>query len=100
MKRFVQLITAGVALLFLGTSALLAQEATFGAGPAVPAGNGANGGFAWGDVNGDGNLDVFTPSTTVTLNNAYIVRCGRIHNDGEHLEQYQRYRRVVRRFQW
>jgi hypothetical protein len=68
MKRFVQLITAGIALLFLGTSALLAQEATFSPGPAVAAGNGANGGFAWGDVNGDGNLDVFIPSTSITIN--------------------------------
>ena len=67
MKRFVQLITAGIALLFLGTSALLAQEATFSSGPTVASGNGANGGFAWGDVNGDGNLDVFTPSTSITL---------------------------------
>ncbi len=69
MKRFVQLITAGVALLLLGTSALLAQEATFSPGPGIASGNGANGGFAWGDVNGDGNLDVFTPSVSITMNN-------------------------------
>ncbi len=70
MKRFVQLITAGIALLFLGTSALLAQEVTFSTGPTIaPAVNAANGGFAWGDVNGDGKLDVFTPSTSITLNN-------------------------------
>lgn len=68
MKRFVQFITAVVAFLLIGTSALLAQEATFSAGPVVASGNGANGGFAWGDVNGDGNLDVFTPSTSITLN--------------------------------
>ena len=68
MKRFVQLITAGIALLFLGTSALLAQEATFSSGPTVPAGNGANGGFAWGDVNGDGTQDVFIPSVSILLN--------------------------------
>ena len=68
MKRFVQLITAGIALLFLGTSALLAQEATFSPGPTIASGNGANGGFAWGDLLGNGNLDVFIPSTTVTLN--------------------------------
>jgi hypothetical protein len=67
MKRFVQLITAGIALLFLGTSALLAQEATFSPGPTVASGNGANGGFAWGDVNGDGILDLFTPSTSITI---------------------------------
>ena len=70
MKRFVQLITAGIALLFLGTSALLAQEVTFSTGPTIaPAVNAANGGFAWGDVNGDGKLDVFIPSTSITLNN-------------------------------
>ena len=69
MKRFVQLFAAGVAFLLIGTSALLAQEATFSPGPAVAPGNGANGGFAWGDVNGDGNLDVFIPSVTITINN-------------------------------
>jgi len=69
MKRFVQLITAGIALLILGTSGLLAQEATFSPGPAVtPPAGAANGGFAWGDVNGDGNLDVFIPSTSIMIN--------------------------------
>ncbi|MGA7160844.1 MAG: FG-GAP-like repeat-containing protein [Bacteroidota bacterium] len=70
MKRFVQLITAGMALLFLGTSALLAQEVTYSVGPAViPSTAAANGGFAWGDVNGDGYLDVFIASNNILLNN-------------------------------
>ena len=70
MKRFVQLITAGVALLILGTSVLLAQEVTFGTGPALtPSGIlGANGGFAWGDVDGNGFLDLLIPANALMLN--------------------------------
>ncbi|HTY11468.1 MAG TPA: FG-GAP-like repeat-containing protein [Bacteroidota bacterium] len=71
MKRFVQLLTAVTALLVLGLSISSAQEVTYV--PATfpaPAVNAANGGFAWGDLNGDGYLDVFTPSTSITLNNA------------------------------
>ncbi|MGA9407476.1 MAG: CRTAC1 family protein, partial [Bacteroidota bacterium] len=70
MKRFVQLITAGIALLFLGTGTLLAQEVSFSTGPTIaPALSAANGGFSWGDLLNNGNLDVFTPSTSVMINN-------------------------------
>ena len=70
MKRFVQLITAGIALLFLGMGTLLAQEVSFSTGPTIaPALSAANGGFSWGDLLNNGNLDVFTPSTSVMINN-------------------------------
>lgn len=69
MKALVRSFTAGLFLLLLGLSTSNAQEVTFSAGPAVPTtGGAANGGFAWGDVNGDGNLDVFIPSSIIALN--------------------------------
>ncbi len=69
MKTFVRSLTAGVFLLLLGLSTSNAQEVTFSAGPTITPGSGAaNGGFAWGDVNGDGNLDVFIPSNNIMLN--------------------------------
>ncbi len=71
MKRFVQLIVPAVVLLLLGTGAANGQEVTYSSGPAVtPVGvPGANGGFAWGDVLGNGNLDIFIPSNIIMLNN-------------------------------
>jgi hypothetical protein len=67
----------GALFLLLGVTTLVAQVTTLGvqdvvftAGPAVIPTliGGANGGFAWGDVNGDGNLDVFIPSNNIVLN--------------------------------
>jgi len=68
MKTFLRSFTAGAVMLLLGFSLSNAQEATFATvtGPA-PTVNAANGGFAWGDINGDGTLDVFTPSTSITI---------------------------------
>lgn len=70
MKTFMRSFSLGVFLLFMGLNMAYAQEVTFSAGPSVFAtGGGANGGFAWGDLNGNGNLDVFLPSNMVDLNN-------------------------------
>jgi ASPIC and UnbV/FG-GAP-like repeat/Secretion system C-terminal sorting domain len=69
MKIFIRSVVAGAVMLLLGFSVSNAQEVTFASGPSIPSGNGANGGFAWGDINGDGNLDVFTPSTAIAINN-------------------------------
>lgn len=67
MKRLLQLFTAGVLILFVGLSISNAQ--VFSAGPSVtPASGAANGGFAWADLNGDGNLDVWIPSNNILLN--------------------------------
>ncbi|OYV88270.1 MAG: hypothetical protein B7Z63_00870, partial [Ignavibacteriae bacterium 37-53-5] len=69
MKTLIRSFTAGVFLLLLGLGTSNAQEVTFSAGPAMsPPAGAANGGFAWGDVNGDGNLDVFIPSINIMLN--------------------------------
>lgn len=68
MKSFIRSLTAGVFFLFLGISTVIGQEVTFSAGPAAtPVVGAANGGFAWGDVNGDGNLDIFIPSNNIML---------------------------------
>jgi hypothetical protein len=74
MKRFTQLIFTLVLVLVLGMSISNAQEVVFVGGPAIPIAtsggvSGANGGFAWGDLNGDGILDVFVPSNIVLYNN-------------------------------
>jgi hypothetical protein len=70
MKQFIRLTAVTVLVLMLGMSALTAQEVTFSAGPAVSPTTGAqNGGFFWGDVNGDGYLDVFIASNNILLNN-------------------------------
>ena len=70
MKTFVRLSAAGVFLLLLGLSTSHAQEVTFSAGPSFsPAAGAANGGFAWADLYGNGNLDVFIPSINIIKNN-------------------------------
>jgi hypothetical protein len=77
MKRFTQLIFTMVLVLVLGMSTSNAQEAggvVFGAGPTISVAtsggvSGANGGFAWADLNGDGILDVFIPANIVFFNN-------------------------------
>jgi len=70
MKTFLRSLTVGVFLLLLGMSTSYAQEATFGTGPTVSTTNGgANGGFAWGDILNNGNLDVFIPTNIIDLNN-------------------------------
>jgi hypothetical protein len=75
MKRFTQLIFTMMLVLVLGMSTSNAQtEPVFVAGPAVNIAtsggvSGANGGFAWADLNGDGILDVFVPSNIVFFNN-------------------------------
>jgi len=66
-----------VLVLVLGMSTSNAQEAggvVFGAGPTISVAtsggvSGANGGFAWADLNGDGILDVFIPANIVFFNN-------------------------------
>ena len=70
MNKLLRFSAAGVLLLLLGVGTLVAQEVVFNPGPAVTPRSGAsNGGFAWGDVNGDGTLDVFIPSNNIVLNN-------------------------------
>ncbi|HEY9167553.1 MAG TPA: FG-GAP-like repeat-containing protein [Candidatus Kryptonia bacterium] len=70
MKTFIRSATAGLFLLLLGISTVNAQEVTFSAGPTFPTltGAGANGGFAWADLKGSGNLDVFIPSNILLHN--------------------------------
>ncbi len=69
MSKLLQFSAAGLILLMLGFSTLVAQEVVYTAGPAVtPVSGASNGGFAWGDVNGDGKLDVWIPSNSILLN--------------------------------
>lgn len=69
MKTFVRLITVGVLFVLLGASTLTAQGVTYSTGPAVPiALAGANGGFSWGDVNGDGYLDALIRQNNLLIN--------------------------------
>lgn len=69
MKRLLQLCTAGMLVLLLGTNISKAQEVTFGPGPTItPTSGAANGGFSWGDLNGDGLQDVFIPSNNILMN--------------------------------
>ena len=74
MKSFLRPFSVGVFLLLLGLSTSNAQEVTFSAGPSIPVATsggtaGANGGFAWADLNGKGNLDLFIPSNIIIFNN-------------------------------
>jgi hypothetical protein len=70
MNKLLRFSVGGALLLLLGIGTLVAQEIVFTPGPAVSPRSGAsNGGFAWGDVNGDGLLDVYIPSNNIVLNN-------------------------------
>ncbi len=70
MKTFVRLFSAGAFLFLLGLSTSNAQEVTYSAGPAIsPSAAASNGGFAWADLYGNGNLDVFIPSINIIKNN-------------------------------
>jgi hypothetical protein len=74
MKTFVRSFLVGALFLLLGLSTSIAQEVTFVPGPTVSVStsggvSGANGGFAWADLNGDGILDVFIPSNILFFNN-------------------------------
>jgi hypothetical protein len=69
MKTFTRSFTVGVILLLLAMSTMTAQEVAFGPGPtiAIPL-QANNSGFAWGDVNKDGNLDVLFRQNNLMLN--------------------------------
>ncbi len=70
MKTFVRSFAAGALLFLLGLSTSNAQEVTYSAGPTIsPSAAASNGGFAWADVYGNGNLDVFIPSINIIKNN-------------------------------
>ena len=74
MRRFIQVFTLGVVFLLLGMSVVTAQEVVFVSGPAIPIAtsggvSGANGGFAWGDLRGNGILDLFVPANIWLVNN-------------------------------
>jgi hypothetical protein len=70
MNKLLRFGAFGVCLLVLGIGLASAQEVAFTAGPAVtPTAGASNGGFAWGDVNGDGTLDVFIPPNNIVINN-------------------------------
>jgi hypothetical protein len=69
MRRFIQVFIVGVVFLLLGMNVATAQEVTYGAGPTVTLGTaGSNGGFTWGDVDGDGILDVFVRQNNLLIN--------------------------------
>ena len=74
MKKFLWPVVVAAVFLLLAVSPLTAQEVVFVSGPAISVASsggvsGANGGFGWADLNGDGILDVFIPSNIVFFNN-------------------------------
>ncbi len=70
MSKLFRFLTLGALLLLLGVGTLFAQGIVYTAGPSVTASfPGANGGFAWGDVNGDGRLDLWVPPNNFLYNN-------------------------------
>jgi hypothetical protein len=71
MKSFIRLTALVMLFLAVGISMSTAQEVTFSAfAPGVPTANRSdNGGFAWGDLNGDGVLDVMVPPNNIMINN-------------------------------
>jgi len=69
MKTFIRSFTVGVFFLLLGMSTSNAQEVVFGTGPSIsPATPPGNQGFAWGDVDSSGTLDVFIPANNILIN--------------------------------
>lgn len=70
MKQLLRFSAMGALLLLLGVGTLTAQVVGYSPGPSVTASfSGANGGFAWGDVNGDGRLDLWVPPNNILYNN-------------------------------
>lgn len=70
MSKLSRFLTFGALFLLLGVGTLHAQGIVYTAGPSVAASfPGANGGFAWGDVNGDGKLDLWVPPNNILINN-------------------------------
>jgi hypothetical protein len=70
MSKLLRFFTSGALLLLLGVGSVIAQEVVYTSAPSTPPGSpGANGGFAWGDVNGDGVLDLFIPPSNIQYNN-------------------------------
>ena len=70
MKQFVRITAVLAALLLVGFAMVSAQEVVFSTAPTPTPNVGAsNGGFAWADFNGDGNIDVFIPPNNLVYNN-------------------------------
>ena len=74
MKTFLRSAATGLFLLLLGLSTVNAQGVSFVPGPAITPSTsggvtGPNGGFAWGDLLGNGSLDLFLPVNILYLNN-------------------------------
>ena len=69
MNRIILLLSAIALVLLLGMSIATAADPIFVPGPTVAVPLSANNsGFTWGDVNGDGILDVFTRQNNIMLN--------------------------------
>jgi hypothetical protein len=76
MNRFIRSLAIVSVLLLLGMITAVGQEVTYSAGPSIPITmQGNNGGFAWGDVNGDGVLDLLFRQNNLMINIFIIVYC-------------------------
>jgi hypothetical protein len=86
MQKFLRFSAVGAILLLLALGMVVGPEAAFSPGPTFPSQPipGANGGYAWADMNGDGILDLFIPPNNALYNSvtSFTLATARAANVG------------------